>query len=555
MRAAMGMRGRVLAMLVLVFALTPGCGGRALSPLDGPGDSREGGRDAADDGWHTYDAPHAQTDGSWTWGEAGVGSLIAKISIGTYEEGFDFTGDGLVDNSLAAMGALVNNPLKDAITTGTLVRAVDFHDLAPTPAGVASDDVVHFAIRSARYPQDADGDGRRAGAPGDRGQPGADCRDRGDDPLAGAIHPGAGEDGSNLVDDNCNGLADESLVPWASVTDAGCASPRRAADGGCLTPPSDPAHLIDHDGDGFTVAQGDCDDRATPVVTINGMTRPIGWFSHPGALEVCGDGLDNDCNGIADDGCNPYCDPHAASSATSCTSTYVSVHGDGVDAVALEALVPGSGTAVCIFFDASISGGVLRGWAPTCTLRLPMLILPTGMYDHVLTGAVFEGSISADDRGGVSLSNALLGGVLDARMLDRIKGSSIPDINMTPEDSLLDVVFVAFLAKANLLGLKQVHCHPLCPPDGCLVPDVEMDGDGYECFIDDDPYDGFDRVTLCVDGDGTEVRDGFENDAEGHPKQCTEALKPDGTPRFVDGLSLTLKFSSIPTRLGAIEAP
>ena len=44
----------------------------------------------------------------------------------------------------------------------------------------------------------------------------------------------------------------------------------------------------DADGDGYSVADGDCDD-SDPTV-------------YPGAPEEC-DGLDNDCNGVADDGC------------------------------------------------------------------------------------------------------------------------------------------------------------------------------------------------------------------------------------------------------------
>ena len=45
--------------------------------------------------------------------------------------------------------------------------------------------------------------------------------------------------------------------------------------------------LVDADGDGFTPAQGDCDDR-NPAV-------------NPNATEVC-DGIDNNCSGIPDDG-------------------------------------------------------------------------------------------------------------------------------------------------------------------------------------------------------------------------------------------------------------
>ncbi|NUN12171.1 MAG: hypothetical protein HUU55_00890 [Myxococcales bacterium] len=45
---------------------------------------------------------------------------------------------------------------------------------------------------------------------------------------------------------------------------------------------------IDNDLDGFTVAQGDCDDNNVAI--------------HPFAAEEC-DGIDNNCNGLVDDGC------------------------------------------------------------------------------------------------------------------------------------------------------------------------------------------------------------------------------------------------------------
>ncbi len=45
----------------------------------------------------------------------------------------------------------------------------------------------------------------------------------------------------------------------------------------------------DRDGDGFTVGQGDCDD--------------LNYDVHPGAREICGDGIDNNCNGVINENC------------------------------------------------------------------------------------------------------------------------------------------------------------------------------------------------------------------------------------------------------------
>lgn len=60
------------------------------------------------------------------------------------------------------------------------------------------------------------------------------------------------------------------------------------------------AHERDDDGDGKSLCAGgmpgseDCNDNDASI--------------HPDAIDVCGDGIDNDCNGLVDDGCYEFCD-------------------------------------------------------------------------------------------------------------------------------------------------------------------------------------------------------------------------------------------------------
>jgi len=55
-------------------------------------------------------------------------------------------------------------------------------------------------------------------------------------------------------------------------------------------------HMVDNDHDGYGANLGDCDDDNPDV--------------HPGATEVCGDNVDNNCNGITDSDCYNPCEVH-----------------------------------------------------------------------------------------------------------------------------------------------------------------------------------------------------------------------------------------------------
>ncbi len=60
----------------------------------------------------------------------------------------------------------------------------------------------------------------------------------------------------------------------------------------CPDCPEPPSSSTDDDGDGYTEDQGDCDDGDATV--------------HPNAAEICGDGVDRDCSGDADDGSQDF---------------------------------------------------------------------------------------------------------------------------------------------------------------------------------------------------------------------------------------------------------
>lgn len=405
--------------------------------------------------------------------------VISKLAIGSVEDGFDLDEDGKPDNKLAAVSSLAQSSIDDSFKNYDILIPIEFFDM---PA-VAKDDCVKFAIYLATYTVDKDGDGKKDYVDG------GDCNDN-----DAAIHPGTPEVAGDMKDNDCDGVADEDdqNVPCSTQS--------------CMN--------MDHDGDGQTIAQGDCDDT-------NAMVKK-------GAAEICGDGLDNDCDGVADrtnDG---------SGGSTACTPY------DATRDLVLNPLSLMGGAPVISFSSGTVDAANKLVAGPSIfSVNIPVTNGIT--LDLKITGATIEGTLGADG----TTMNGRLGGVIDAKTADTIRGLDVSQIGLTPDNSLLDATFANLLGP--LLALPKAKESVTKTYAGCRTPDIDVDGDGLEAFCDSNPNDENKSVDICIDGDGTVVKDGDNGVA-----QCTEAMK-NGKPRFVDGISVEMNFQT--TKIHAIKPP
>jgi hypothetical protein len=127
---------------------------------------------------------------------------------------------------------------------------------------------------------DADGDGFGAGVGSATQQVGfvsqtGDCNDTNP-----AINPGATETPGNMLDDDCDGQIDEAGQLFYRDADADAYG--------------DPAVQSATQQMGFVAVAGDCDDANAAI--------------NPGAAEIAGNAIDDDCDGQIDEGGSPDAD-------------------------------------------------------------------------------------------------------------------------------------------------------------------------------------------------------------------------------------------------------
>ena len=420
--------------------------------------------------------------------------VISSLEIGSSDDGFDLDGDGETDNRLAALSTLARGAIEDQFETFSMVIPLEFFDFPTTSA----DDCAKLAVYLGQYALDGDRDGS-----GTAGRA-ADCNDH--DAM---IHKGAVEVADNFKDDDCDGLADE--IDEIVTTEGGEM---------VVTTPS--ANTEDLDGDGVTMAAGDCDDTNDAV-------------RGGGAPEVCGDGYDNDCDGNADyaldDDGAPVCTPYDDA--------------DTPDDVLIDPLSFGADGAPVVAFQAAAVTSELQLTAGPSLFAVGIPVTRDLTVDLRITGATIEADLVML-RSGLGIANGHLGGVIDAATADTATGLDVEEIGLTADNTLLDAVFADLLG--TLLGLPAIE-HELYGE--CQTPDIDVDRDGLEAFCDSNPLDDRNAVDVCIDGDGTIYRD--EVDANGKvTKQCTEMTDDAGNLRFVDGVSVELNFEAVPAVLPAV---
>ena len=429
------------------------------------------------------------------------GLVVSNLEIAASGQGLDLDGDGKADNKLGAIASLANPELE-----GTFKEKHDVVIPMEFFGSTSGDSMcTKFAMYLGQFLKDRDKDGKDNTWETDNGVAKGDCNDYDKN-----VHAGAPEVAGNRMDDDCDGLADNPTQK---------------------KPADDASAKMDLDGDGVTVAEGDCDDRATsPMVPTDTGMVPLAKLRHPAkaamsisaGVERC-DGIDYNCDGIPDNAAQ--CDPF----------------GDANVSIDIQKLsLDSQSQPILTFKNGQVKANKLTAGPSVFRVTVP---ISDQQLELELSGARVEATFR--NAGNLTyLDNAVLGGVLEVLSLARLDKIMVKGF-LTPPQSLFDAVF-ANGALAEVLRLKK-------DKDGHYLPDMDVDGDGLETFWASDPEKTPALIDTCKDGDGTVIKNGDTTVQNDDPKKrCVFAKDKKGNYRFVDGISAALKFKAVPAKLGDV---
>jgi hypothetical protein len=209
---------------------------------------------------------------------------------------------------------------------------------------------------------------------------GGDCDDNNS-----AVHPGATEIADG-IDNNCNGQADEGLLDL---------------------------FYLDADGDGY----------GNSSTVYQGIAPPVGYVSNgtdcddanaavnPGAIEICGNGIDDNCSGPIDEGCGTSPEIYIADTTAAEGDLQVSVriYLSAVSAVDVRVdyyTVDGTATFPRDFKQAkgtvTIPTGSLSAWV-TVKVVYDKILEPTEVFSMLLKDPV--NGLIADNKADITITN------------------------------------------------------------------------------------------------------------------------------------------------------